>query len=386
MGVTFRQKEKGKGKPWWVFVYQQGKRKSVRVGSKQAAKALASKVEQELQAGRFGIEEAKPVPTFAEYADSWIKTTVPATCEPTTLKSYQDILRLHVMPVFGDFKITDITRGTVKDFLMGKMNDGYAKSTVTHMKNAVSGILNKALDDEIILANPAHNLGKNFLKGNGNTEEINPLLREELKLLLDTAQREFPEHHTLILLLARTGMRVGEALALKWGDLDFQARSIHVKRGLARGKISTPKSGKSRRVDMSLQLKEALLDHQYKLRSEYLFTNSKGGFIDLNNWRRRVFWKVLAKAGMRRVTIKDLRHTYATLRVSKGDNIQDVSNQLGHHSVKLTLDVYSHWMPGKKKSEVDALDDKGFTALDGPPAAPKDFSNEKWATEQPITH
>jgi integrase len=64
----------------------------------------------------------------------------------------------------------------------------------------------------------------------------------------------------------------------------------------------------------------------------------------------------MEKAELRRIRIHDCRHTYATLRVSKGDNITDVSNQLGHYSVKLTLDVYNHWILGGKKSEVDALD------------------------------
>jgi len=82
-----------------------------------------------------------------------------------------------------------------------------------------------------------------------------------------------------------------------------------------------------------------------------------GSFIDVNNWRRRVFNKALDKAGLRKIRIHDLRHTYATLRLAKGDNIGDVSNQLGHHSPKLTWDIYYHWMPGKKKAEVDALDD-----------------------------
>lgn len=65
----------------------------------------------------------------------------------------------------------------------------------------------------------------------------------------------------------------------------------------------------------------------------------------------------MGKVGLRKIRIHDLRHTYATLRISKGDNIADVSNQLGHHFPKLTWDVYYHWMPGKKKTEVDALDD-----------------------------
>jgi integrase len=69
--------------------------------------------------------------------------------------------------------------------------------------------------------------------------------------------------------------------------------------------------------------------------------------------------EVLIKAGLRRIRIHDLRHTYATLRISKGDSITDVSNQLGHYSVKLTLDVYNHWLPGGRKSEVDGLDSLG---------------------------
>ncbi|NVL91476.1 MAG: hypothetical protein HWN71_00355 [Desulfobacterales bacterium] len=64
--------------------------------------------------------------------------------------------------------------------------------------------------------------------------------------------------------------------------------------------------------------------------------------------------------------IHDLRHTYATLRIAKGDNLPDVPKQLGHHSVKLTLDVYSHWIPGKKKAEVDALDDIDYLHPNAP--------------------
>ena len=91
--------------------------------------------------------------------------------------------------------------------------------------------------------------------------------------------------------------------------------------------------------------------------------------IDGNNFRKRVFSKVLQKAGLRQIRIHDLRHTYATLRLSKGDNIVDVSKQLGHHSVKITLDVYTHWMPGGKKSEVDELDSRTAPVSNGVVAA-----------------
>ena len=90
---------------------------------------------------------------------------------------------------------------------------------------------------------------------------------------------------------------------------------------------------------------------------EFVFTNEKGRVIDKDKWRRRVFKKALEKTELRRVRIHDLRHTYTTLHINKSVSIADVSNQLGHHSVKLTLDTYYHWIPGKKKSEVDELDD-----------------------------
>jgi integrase len=93
---------------------------------------------------------------------------------------------------------------------------------------------------------------------------------------------------------------------------------------------------------------------------EYVFTNRDGGFMDQDHWRSSVFKKALQKSGLREIRIHDLRHTYATLRISKGDNIADVSNQLGHHSVRFTMDVYYHWFPGKKKFEVDTLNDPSF--------------------------
>jgi integrase len=369
MGVIMRQKIKGKGNPWWVFVSHHGKRTSRKVGTKASAQEVAKKIEAKLSLGDFDFEKEKPIPTFKDYADAWIKTTVPATCKESTLNDYKAILKIHVLPVFRDIRLTDITRGKIKDFLLEKTNKGYAGSTVTHMKNVISGILNRALDNEVIYANPAHRLGK-FMKAKDKRESIDPLTKDELKKLLHTVQtnENLQSWYPLFLLLARTGLRIGEAIGLKWSDIDFNGRFIHIQRGISRGKIEAPKNSKTRKVDMSAQLTETLKAYQVECKKkglalglgdapEYIFINKNGSFVDKDNWRRRIFNKALEKAELRRIRIHDLRHTYATLRISKGDNIQDVSNQLGHYSVKLTLDVYSHWMPGKQKAEVDALDE-----------------------------
>jgi integrase len=300
MGVRVRQKVKGKGNPWWVFISHNGKRTSRKVGDKKAAEAVASTIRAKLQLGEFGFEEEKPIPTFKEYSDKWIKITVPATCKASTVRDYQDILDLHILSVFKDLKRTDITRGKVKTFLLEKLNDGYATSTVAHFRNCLSGVLNLALDDEIIQANPAQRLGKGFLKAKDHKGDINPLTSDELKVLLDAVYKHFPKHYSLFLLIARTGVRIGEALALKWGDLDFNGRFIEVKRSYVRDRISTPKNKKGRRVDMSLQLSESLKAHELESKKkglvlgfgdkpEYVFTNEDGKIIDVSNWRRRIF-------------------------------------------------------------------------------------------------
>ncbi|MBW2642505.1 MAG: site-specific integrase [Deltaproteobacteria bacterium] len=368
MGVKVRQKTKGKGNPWWVFISHDKKRTSRKVGSKKAAQEVASKIEAKLQLGEFGFEEKKKVLTFKEYADLWLRSDIPALCKKSTGENYRGFLNKHILPVFGNLKVTDINRGKVKNFLLETVGSGYSKSYADQFKNVISGVLNKAVDDEVIQANPALQLGKNFLKVKDNKDTISTITSEELKQLLDTVEKHFSGDYPLFLLLARSGLRIGEALALKWGDIDFNDRSIEVCRNFYRNRITKPKNGKTRLVDMSLQLSKTLKAHKLSCKKkglvlglgdlpEYVFTNKYGRLINLYEWRKQVFYKVIKKSGIKKIRIHDLRHTYATLRISKGDNVADVSKQLGHHSVKFTMDTYYHWFPGKKKSEVDGLDD-----------------------------
>ena len=264
MGVKVRQKTKGRGKPWWIFITHNGKRTSRKIGDKTAAERVASEIRARLQTGEFGFEEKKPIPTFKKIADSWIKITVPATCKESTEQDYRTLLALHILPEFGDLPITEINRGKIKDFLLKKANKGYAGSTVAHLKNVISGVLNKAIDDEIVQANPALGLGK-YIKKKPINSHVDPLSPKELRTLLNTVAEHYPDHYPLFLLLARTGLRIGEAIALQWPDISFKGCYIHVQRSIVRNRISTPKSGRSRRVDMSPQLVAALKAEMKKI-------------------------------------------------------------------------------------------------------------------------
>jgi integrase len=373
MGVKVREKKKGSG-IWWIFIDHQGRRKAKKVGrDKKVAENIAKKVEAKLALGDMGLVENKKlaVATFEEYANTWETLTVPATCKPSTESDYKGILRNHVLPVFGKTTVNEINRFMVKRFLMKKITDGFASSTVTHMKNAVSGVLNLAVDDEVLPTNPAHNIGKIFKRQNPKPQ-IDPFSMDELATLLGSYQIHFPRPYPLILTLARTGIRFGEGLGLQWKDIDFKGRFITIERSLSKGRLETPKNGQSRKVDMSQQLANTLreLKHHRKVETlkrgwarmpEWVFV-TKNGEPYHESYIRRAFYKALEKANLRKIRIHDLRHTYATLRISKGDNIADVSKQLGHHSVKFTMDIYYHWVPGGSKVEVDGLDEPGSVA------------------------
>jgi integrase len=369
MGVKVREKPKGSNN-WWVFIDHQGRRKAKKVGkNKRVALDVAKRIEAKLVLGELHLskEPENQAPSFEEYATTWMTLNVPATCKPSTEKDYRSILDNHVLPAFGKKPVTEIKRMMIKKFLMKKIKSGYAASTVSHMKSCIGGALNVAVDDGVLMANPAHRLGK-ISKKRDVQSDIKPYSRDELASLLDSFQTHFPVHYPQALTLARTGMRLGEALALQWDDIDFEGRSITIQRTFSRGKIGLPKNGKRRRIDMSKQLTQVLKDtkHQRKIETinngwgkvpEWVFVSNTGTALDINHWRKRVFYKAIEKAELRKIRVHDIRHTYASLLIQAGESLAYVRDQLGHHSISVTVDIYGHLTPGGNKDAVDRLDD-----------------------------
>lgn len=366
MGVTVRQKTKGKGKPWWVFIAHNGKRASKKIGDKRAAETVASEIRAKLQLGEFGFEKEKSIPTFKDYAETFLNGFSKINHKFSTHDSYKSALKNHIYPAFGKKLLNEIKKKDIKTFIIDKQNIGLSPSTVRNLKAYLSCILNQAVDDEIIGPNPASRTGK-LIKKTDRKKDINPFTWDEKAQFEKAAKEHYPRYYPLFLTALRTGMRIGELIALKPGDLDFNGNFIEIRLNCVRGIISTPKSGKIRRVDMSSELRRVLKSYltsrkQEALRRgwgpppEWLFYNKAGNLIDINHLRKRVFYKILEKAGLRKIRIHDMRHTYATLRIQSGHNIADVSKQLGHHSINITVDTYYHWIPGTNKSEVDQLD------------------------------
>ena len=366
MGVTVRQKEKGKGKPWWVFIALNGKRKSIRVGDKTAAEALASKIREKLKTGDLQITPEKKVPTFGEYAKKWLEGYAQTHLKYSTYVSYDGMLRNHLVALM-ETPIDQIKRADLKELISAKTKEGLAAKTVKNVKAIVSSILSHAFEDELIQAHPGLRLGK-LVKDKDRKADVNPLTRDEGRDFLEAVANNYPRYYPFFLCALRTGMRLGEIRGLKWEDIDFREGFIEIKRSYTKGRFTTPKNGKSRRVDMSRQLSETMKELRTERKAEALakgwkdvpelvFVNEEGNVIDDVNLRKRVFNKALEKAGMRLIRIHDLRHTFASLLIQNGESLAYVKDQLGHHSIQITVDIYGHLVPGANRQAVDRLDD-----------------------------
>ena len=190
MAVNIRQRPKGSG-IYWLFINHKGMRKAKKIGrDRHLAKEAAKKIEAKLLLNDLGLLQDKKADTFKQYAAAWQTTTLPATCKKSTAEDYERILKKHILHVFGDKPVSEITRSMVKQLLLKKVAEGYSPSTVTYIKNAISGPLNIAVDDETIPSNPAHRLGKIF-KTQDRKLKTDPLTREEVGVLLGT----FKEHY-----------------------------------------------------------------------------------------------------------------------------------------------------------------------------------------------
>jgi len=362
MGVKVREKPPGSG-IYWIFINHQGKRKSKKIGmDEKIANEVAEKIKAKLVLGELDIEKIEhPSPIFKDYAELWL--SLPHDWKEATRDSYKHNLKKHVYPALGKHRIDEIKRKDLKAFFDKLLINGLSSATISLVKAPISGVLSFAVDSELIENNPLDSLK---LKRKKRDFKVEPLTDDEADKLLEQAKLYMDGYYYPHILCAlRTGMRIGEIKALKWEDVDFEKRQIEVRRSCRRGRITGTKTDKRRRVDMTPHLTETLKELRTRqkrlaLKSgqvvpEWVFANKKGQIFSRAAFENALN-QCLKEAKLRCIRIHDLRHTYATIRLMRGHNVGDVSYQLGHSSIKMTYDVYAHWIPGQFKSEVDELD------------------------------
>jgi integrase len=367
---------------WWVFINHQGRRRAKRCASKKAANAIADKIDAALKLGQSDVLGPGParVPTFAEYADVWLRALETAKIRLSSAEQYRTRLRVRIPPLIGDLPLTAITRERVRA-LIGEMiavgnqrtasRRPPARETVKAALRVAQAILARATEDGLIPRNPATGLAREI----GKTEQpevegVEVFRPEELTTLLTTTEQDWLEWYPFVLCLARTGLRLGEAIGLEWRDVEFEQRLLIIRRSRRKNRVSIPKNGKARRVDMSQQLARVLQGLQLLQQAEAalagapaaerVFSTPTAKPIRDDAFRNNVWARILLRAGLRYRKPHTLRHTFASLLIEAGEPLTCVQEQLGHHSPAFTLGVYGHLLPRGTRRAVDCLDDPTF--------------------------
>jgi integrase len=372
MGVTIRQREDG---AWWLFISHRGQRKAKKVGDKEAAKEVARKARIALASGDLNLARAA-APLFKDYALAWLKQYPQVNgLKEATVENYEKSVRLYLLPAFGSLPLTAIDRAAVKAFVARLREAGSIRrpgapldqGSVKLMLAPLRLILGDAVDNGILQANPASKVGKwNKRKTEREAEGCDPFTAEELEKIAATAREQVTPLWPLVGLWAQSGMREGEAFGLQWRDLDPQAETAIVRRTLGRGRVGSPKTGRSRAVTIThrlLERPEAVLEALREIRSvreaeaavagrpfdtsAFVFLAPSGRPFGMDNSGSfsRLWSRCLRLAGVRHRNPEQLRHTFASTLLSRGESLLYVQEQGGWANATTLLKHYSRFLP-----------------------------------------
>lgn len=345
-----------RGTRWAIrFIDQDGQRRYKTVGGRKvdAEKELALVLN---QVNRGEYREPRNV-TLSEFADKWLRARA-ADVRPKTLAGYRQHLEGQVIPYFGKRRrLRHIDREDVEGFKADLVATSMSGATVGKHLLTLKMLLKTAVAWEYLARNPAE-----FVKPPSRTDpELTVLSPDELERLIQATDAK---HRCLVMTACYSGLRQGELLGLQWGDVSFDACRLYVRRTLQQGRFYEPKSAASRRsVTVPSVVIKALKEYQLRQsveletnELEMVFPNTRGQPMEAKNLVHRIFEPALKRASLPHVRWHDLRHGYASALISAGQNIKWVQKQLGHSSIKITMDVYGHLLPDAERDAVAKLE------------------------------
>lgn len=363
MGVKVKEKPPGSG-VYYVYIHHEGERRAKKIGPKDLAEEVARQIEAQLILKSCGLlKKESGSPLFKEYAELWLESYVRTVCRATTYERYKTVLTKYILPELGALPIDQIKKPLIKTLLLKLYGSSLSKSSVSLARDVLSGVLGHAADEELIPANPVIGILKRLKLRRKTTLSIEPMTREEAACFLEVCHAHFRAWHPFFMTAFRTGMRLGELLALEWGDIDWRGKFIRVKKSYKRGVITGTKTDRDRRVDMSDELAACLRDLLLTCKKEAVAFGSMCEVVFSRkrvhmeqNYIRRIFKRILVKAGIRELRIHDIRHTFASLLLGNGESPVYVKDQMGHSSIRMTVDIYGHLIPGSNRDAVNRLD------------------------------
>ncbi|HEX2107738.1 MAG TPA: site-specific integrase [Rubrobacteraceae bacterium] len=306
--------------------------------------------------------------TLEAYLERWLEDSVRGSVKVTTHASYGSVVRNHVSPALGRTKLAGLTPAHVQRLYRAKLDEGLSPKTVKYIHTTLHRALKQAVRWGLVPRNVAAEVDPpKVLK-----PEITPLSPAQARALLEAAKGNRLE--ALYVLAVTTGMRRGEILGLGWEAVELEAGTVRVRRTLTLAKggprLTEPKTKGSRRsIRLTASAVGALERHQECQQAEgialngswadrgLVFCTRRGTPIRRDNLHDKSWKPLLKRSGLPDTRFHDLRHTCATLLLTKGVHPKIVSEMLGHSSIAITLDTYSHVIPGMGEVAVTAMED-----------------------------
>jgi integrase len=329
-----------------------GKRKRCRVslGTKNRSEALKREAQLRIESEQAVLEVGnhKQAP-FSGFARKWLEEHIKTDCKHSYYQSTEKNIRVHLYPFFRETNLRSIRVEQVQAFKTQQVNKGLKPKTINNQLSILSSLLQTAVVWEYADDNPARRVRK---------LPVPPKPLKHWKIaqsdaFLEAVQNLRPEWYAFFLCALRTGLRLGELLALRWVDVDFDTGFICVVENYTHGKVGSPKSGKIRKVPMTRGLQAALKAHKHR-RGKLVFCTEDGGYLNRNRVKHP-FRICTRAAGVPKIRIHDLRHTFASQLAVNGVSIAKIQQYLGHADIRQTM-KYAHLSPEEIANHVEVLE------------------------------
>ena len=302
--------------------------------------------------------------TVGQWLDYWIETMVRRDYAPGTYSSYRSHLRLNIAPVIGDILATELRPLDMHRMYSSMTDKGLSAGSVSVANGVVSGAYKFATRMELIDYNPVAVAAAAIPRV--RQREIMPPDVDVVQKLLDAAEKQENPYFALYHVLVHTGMRRGEAFALRWANVDLDAGYLRVAESAVRQVghstvVRQPKTPRSNRtIDLDAHTIAVLQRHRERLAALFrklpavVFPHFDGGILRTTTVARDL--KRLGKSvGAPGITFHQFRHFHATVALQQKQNLRVVSQRLGHANVTTTLETYSHALPGWQAEVADAF-------------------------------
>ena len=360
--MSVRRRKDGR---WRVDVVVRRGGKKHRVRRAAVTRAAGLEVERRIRADLADVRRSTArAPLFGDWSGDFVTTYATVNNKPSEVDSKRQIVRDHLDPFFGSRRLDEIGVEHVERFKAQQLAKKLKPKTVNNHLTVLRRLLAVACDWGKLGAVPPIR----WLKV--PAPEFRFFDAGEGARLVDGAA---PEWRSLLVVALRTGLRQGELLALRWEDVDIIACRLVVRRSVTRGRVGTPKNGRTRTVDLSDEAVSALRVLHSRLRGELVFCASDGRMLTKGETKWPLY-SACRRAGLPRAGWHVLRHSFASQLVMAGVPLKAVQELMGHRTIEMTM-RYAHLSPDVRQSAVRLLDAKPTGSRLGPDPSTRDVAS-----------